>query len=85
LVKKASRFDPTVEDELAAERKHEFDMEDFVAQNDRCVICSKNTRYTKGHHIHERYGYIEGFGQLCSECYNEKEKDLKLIRLRGGM
>ena len=79
------KVDPTIEDELAAQYKHEFDMEEFLALNDHCVVCLKNTKYTKGTHLHERYGYIEGFGQLCPDCYDEKQKDLRLTRLRGGM
>jgi len=35
---------------------------------DKCVICGAQTPYTKDTHIDQRLNYIEGCGQLCSEC-----------------
>jgi hypothetical protein len=32
---------------------------------DHCVICGKQSPYTKSTHIDERIGYIEGGGQGC--------------------
>lgn len=37
---------------------------------DRCVICNKETSYEFETHINQRYGYIEGVGQLCRSCYD---------------
>ena len=34
-----------------------------------CVVCDKETEYTKDTHIDQRKYYVEGAGQLCKECY----------------
>jgi len=34
-----------------------------------CVICKQKTHIKKDQPIDERYGYIEGVGQLCYDCY----------------
>lgn len=36
---------------------------------DTCVMCGKKTPYLRGTHIDLRHGYVEGLGQLCSECH----------------
>jgi hypothetical protein len=36
---------------------------------DKCIICSKDTQYTRSTHIDNRIGYIEGCGQTCTDCY----------------
>ena len=38
---------------------------------DKCVLCGKDTPYTYDVHIDYRYGYVEGAGQLCRECYDK--------------
>jgi hypothetical protein len=38
-------------------------------QKDDCVLCGKNTEYTKDTNINFRNYYIEGCGQLCAACY----------------
>jgi hypothetical protein len=38
-------------------------------EKDRCVICGKETEYTRDTHIDQRVGYVEGAGQLCGKCY----------------
>jgi hypothetical protein len=38
---------------------------------DVCVDCGKTTIYPKNIHIDYRMNYVEGAGQLCSECYNK--------------
>ena len=80
------KVDPTIEDELAAQARSEFDMEDFLAQNDHCVMCRKDTQYKNGDHIDYRRGYIEGFGQMCADCETDYYKKHKqLTDIRGGM
>jgi hypothetical protein len=37
---------------------------------DNCVICGKQTEYKTNTHIDMRHGYVEGVGQLCSNCYS---------------
>ena len=39
-------------------------------ERDNCVSCGIETQYLKTDSIYERYGYIEGAGQLCNACYN---------------
>lgn len=36
-----------------------------------CVICKCKTNIKRNQPIEERFGYIEGVGQLCYECYKE--------------
>jgi hypothetical protein len=36
---------------------------------DSCVVCGITTPYNKSKSIEQRYGYIEGVGQLCLDCY----------------
>ena len=40
-------------------------------KKDKCVSCSVETRYDEFDHINSRYFYIEGYGQLCYDCFNE--------------
>ena len=37
-------------------------------EHDDCVVCGELTKYKKADHIDNRYGYIEGAGQLCFKC-----------------
>ena len=32
---------------------------------EKCVVCGRDTRYTRGTHIDMRVGYVEGAGQGC--------------------
>jgi rubrerythrin len=36
-----------------------------------CVLCGKQTDVKITTHIDYRYGYVEGSGQCCRECYNK--------------
>lgn len=47
-------------------------MKEEVKQ-DTCVLCGKETEYTVNDHIDIRYGYVEGCGQVCRECYDKKK------------
>jgi len=38
---------------------------------EKCVSCNTDTQYKVSDNIHIRFGYIEGAGQLCKECYEE--------------
>jgi hypothetical protein len=38
---------------------------------EHCIICGKETPYTYDVNINFRYGYVEGAGQLCKECYDK--------------
>ena len=35
------------------------------------VSCHKTTDIPVTMDIHQRYGYVEGSGQLCKDCYRE--------------
>ncbi len=37
---------------------------------EKCVICGEPTQYRFNDHIHYRFNYVEGAGQLCSKCYH---------------
>lgn len=39
--------------------------------HEECVLCGKKTPYVKSTHVDYRKGYVEGAGQLCSDCYNK--------------
>ena len=39
---------------------------------DTCIMCGDETPYDYETHIDLRYGYVEGAGQLCKECYECK-------------
>lgn len=36
-----------------------------------CVLCGKATDITRETPVDERFGYIEGAGQLCRECFKQ--------------
>ena len=38
--------------------------------NEICIQCGKETNVDINTHIDLRYGYVEGAGQCCVECYN---------------
>ena len=39
-----------------------------IEEKDKCVLCGKETQYSKSTHIDSRHNYIEGCGQLCDDC-----------------
>ena len=45
---------------------------------DCCVICGNETLYDFSDHIDMRYGYIEGVGQLCIECYTGRTRTISV-------
>ena len=46
---------------------------------DRCVLCGAETPYDVTTHVDNRYGYIEGAGQLCKECYNRGTERRQIV------
>ena len=38
--------------------------------NEICILCGKETNVDINTHIDLRYGYVEGAGQCCRECYD---------------
>jgi hypothetical protein len=47
-----------------------------------CIICQKETETLKSTHIDFRYGYVEGAGQMCRECYLRENRNLITINSR---
>ena len=50
--------------------------------NEICILCGKETTTDINTHIDFRTGYIEGAGQLCTECYlkgSSSERELITI------
>jgi hypothetical protein len=45
---------------------------------DKCVMCDKITLYDVTEHIDSRYGYVEGAGQLCIDCYEKATKSVQV-------
>jgi hypothetical protein len=48
-----------------------------------CVMCGKKTTTLKTTHVDFRYGYVDGAGQLCRECYLNENRNL--ITIEGRM
>lgn len=46
-----------------------------------CIICGKETAVDKSTHIDFRVGYVEGAGQLCTECYLKSSSERELITI----
>ena len=53
--------------ELGKYVREKFYHAQFIYENsyDKCVICGKESPYTKNTHIELRIGYVEGAGQAC--------------------
>lgn len=51
---------------------------------ERCIICTKETPFSKEDHIDFRDWYIVGMGQLCKSCY-EGSADTTDICIPGQM
>ena len=46
---------------------------------EECIMCHGKTETLKTTHIDFRYGYVEGAGQLCRECYISTNRNLITI------
>ena len=57
-------------------QKDEFDI------YETCVMCGEETTTLKTTHVDFRYGYVEGAGQLCRECYLGEDRNLITINSR---
>jgi hypothetical protein len=49
---------------------------------EKCVMCGVETTILKTTHIDFRYGYVDGAGQLCRECYLGEDRNLITINSR---
>ena len=50
-------------------RRHYEDFGGNMMTYEKCCLCGKTTDISFDTPIDKRNGYIEGFGQLCMECY----------------
>ena len=48
-----------------------------------CIMCGKKTTTLKTTHVDFRYGYVDGAGQMCRECYLSENRNL--ITVEGRM
>jgi len=46
---------------------------------DTCILCGIETQYEMDENIDYRTGYIEGAGQLCSECWTNGTNRTSLL------
>ena len=49
---------------------------------EKCIMCSKETTVLKTTHTDFRYGYVDGAGQLCRECYLSENRNLITVEGR---
>jgi hypothetical protein len=47
-----------------------------------CIMCGKKTTTLKTAHVDFRYGYVEGAGQMCRECYLGENRNLITVEGR---
>lgn len=52
-------------------------------KTEHCVLCGNETPYTIYDEIDLRDNYIEGAGQLCSNCYSVTYPKIQKIRYGG--
>ena len=57
-------------------QKDEFDI------YENCVMCGEETTTLKTTHVDFRYGYVEGAGQLCRQCYMGENRNLITVEGR---
>jgi hypothetical protein len=57
-------------------QKDEFDI------YETCVMCGEETTTLKTTHVDFRYGYVEGAGQLCRQCYMGENRNLITVEGR---
>ena len=53
-----------------------------VSIYETCIMCGSETTTLKTTHIDFRYGYVDGAGQLCRECYMGENRNLITIEGR---
>jgi hypothetical protein len=61
---------------VGKKQKNEFDM------FEQCIMCGEETTVLKTTHIDFRYGYVDGAGQLCRDCYLKEDRNLITVNSR---
>ena len=41
-----------------------------MENKEKCVMCGVETPYDVSTHVDYRYNYVDGIGQMCTNCYN---------------
>ena len=49
---------------------------------EKCIMCNAETTILKTTHVDFRYGYVDGAGQLCRECYLNETRNLITVNSR---
>ena len=62
--------------------KHTSTQPDALEIYETCIMCSKKTTTLKTEHVDYRYGYVEGIGQLCRDCYLGEDRILITVNSR---
>ena len=52
-----------------------------MANKDNCVICSIETQYDDTISVDFRFNYVDGIGQLCSNCYKKGSTPIEHISI----
>ena len=61
---------------VGKKQKDEFDI------YETCVMCGEETTTLKTTHVDFRYGYVDGAGQLCRQCYMGENRNLITVEGR---
>ena len=49
---------------------------------EKCVNCGRDTAYRFNDKVDTRTSYVDGCGQFCYVCYNNKETSYPIIKKR---
>ena len=52
-----------------------------MANKDKCVICGIETQYDDTISVDFRFNYVDGMGQLCSNCYKKGSTPIEHISI----
>ncbi|MBQ0083717.1 MAG: hypothetical protein KBS52_03000 [Clostridiales bacterium] len=52
---------------------------------EKCVLCGRLTSVLKSVPVGKRQGYIEGAGQLCSNCFREFKASSRAFNVTAGV
>ena len=53
-------------------------MENEKKEYEKCILCGVETNIEKNKNIENRYGYLEGAGQMCSKCFLDYYKKVHI-------
>jgi hypothetical protein len=53
-------------------------MENEKKEYEKCILCGVETNIEKNKNVENRYGYLEGAGQMCSKCFLDYYKKVHI-------